>query len=130
MVKVCHQIYAIPVANVWKIVYGNRESIKTVEHQKVLVDKGKNIPLISLRDEFGFKGGDLFSEEDYSKNIPVVIVHVNNKIAGLIVDDLVNQQDMVVKALDKNLNKIKGIGGATILGSGKVALIVDVPALV
>lgn len=130
MVKVCQQTYAIPVSNVLKIVYGNRESIKTIDHQRVFVDKGKNIPLVSLRDQFGFKKDDSFSEESSIQNIPVVIVSVNNKIAGLIVDGLVNQQDMVVKALDKNLNRIKGIGGVTILGSGKAALIVDVPALI
>ncbi len=130
MVKVCQQIYAIPVANILKIVYGKQESIKIIDNKKVLVDQDQNIPLICLRDEFGFKGDDLSSKEGSSQNIPVVIVGVNNKLKGLIVDGLVNQQDMVVKALDENLSKIKGIGGATILGSGKVALIVDVPALV
>lgn len=130
MVEIHHQIYAIPVVNIVKIVYGTSESIKTIDHKKVLVHHNQSIPLICLRDELGFKGDDCLPPEGLSENRPVLVVNVNNKTAGLLVDGLGNQQDMIVKALDKNLTRIKGIGGATILGSGKVALIIDVPALV
>jgi len=130
MVKVHHQIYAIPVVNIAKIIYGRREFIKTIDHKKVLVENNQSIPLVCLRDEFGFKGDDYFSPEELSQKIPVVIVDVNHKTAGLLVDGLVKEQDMIVKALDRNLIKVKGIGGVTILGTGRVALIIDVPALV
>jgi two-component system chemotaxis sensor kinase CheA len=130
MVQVHHQIYAIPVANILKIVYGKSGSIKTIDRKKVLVDQEQNIPLLCLRDEFGLKGDELLSEEGPCGNIPIVVVEANNKAVGLMVDGLVNQQDMIVKALDRSLAKVKGIGGATILGSGKVALIIDVRTLI
>jgi two-component system chemotaxis sensor kinase CheA len=111
MVKVHHQIYGIPVSNIVRIIIGDPGSIK-------------DIPLVSLREVFGFKN------EGTAGTIPIVIVKVKDKTVGLMVDGLVNQQEMIVKTLDKSLARAKGLSGATILGSGKVALIVDVPALV
>jgi two-component system chemotaxis sensor kinase CheA len=125
MVKIHGHTYAIAVTNVLKIISIDSSAIKTHDNRPVLADGDELIPLVCLAEQFGFGRSSCENGQ-----IPVVIVHVNNKTAGLLVDELVSQQDMVIKDLDENLKKIKGISGATILGSGKVALIVDVPALV
>jgi len=111
MVRINGQTYAIPVSNIVRVMYGDPRKIK-------------DMPLISMREVFGFK------QDTPVDNTPIVIVDVNKKSAGLMVDGLVNQQEMIVKALDRNLSGIRGISGTTILGTGKVALIIDVPALV
>ena len=60
----------------------------------------------------------------------LVIVDVDGQLIGLNIDDVLGQQQVVVKSLEKNFREVPGISGATILGDGSVALIVDVPALV
>jgi len=129
MVKVHHQIYAIPVVNIAKIIYGRREFIKTIDHKKSLWRTIKAFRLSVCGMNLDSRGMIIFLQKSFLKNSRV-IVDVNHKTAGLLVDGLVKEQDMIVKALDRNLIKVKGIGGVTILGTGRVALIIDVPALV
>lgn len=83
------------------------------------------IPLIRLRDILDVPG-----EQEESDTITVVIVRKGDKLAGLVVDSLIGQMEIVIKSLGKYININRMISGATILGDGSVALIIDANTLV
>ena len=86
--------------------------------------RGAVIPLIRLDDML-----DIPKEQRNDDNLVVVIVRKGDKQAGLVVDELIGQQEIVIKSLGKYINKCKFISGATILGDGEVALILDANAM-
>jgi two-component system chemotaxis sensor kinase CheA len=86
--------------------------------------RGKVLPLLSLRQLFGMPE----NTENARENI--VVVSYGNQEAGLVVDQLLGEFQAVIKPLGKLFEKLPGVSGATILGNGEVALILDVPALV
>jgi two-component system chemotaxis sensor kinase CheA len=85
--------------------------------------RGEIVPYIRLRDYFGFNGSAVGFEQ-------IVIVSVDNKRVGLVVDAIVGEHQTVLKSLGKYYCDVKGISGATILGDGTVALVLDIPKLV
>lgn len=85
--------------------------------------RGSVLPVIRLRDHFRCRGGA-------GKRENVVVVEYAGQRAGLVVDELMGEYQTVIKPLGKLFGNLKGIGGSTILGSGEVALILDVPALI
>ncbi|MDX1771613.1 MAG: chemotaxis protein CheW, partial [Planococcaceae bacterium] len=95
-------------------------------NQKVIDFRGKVVPLVFLDDVFSVPRNEQSDEEFLS----VVIVRKGDKMAGLVVDSFVGQQEIVLKSLGNYLSSVFAISGATILGNGKVALIVDCNALI
>lgn len=91
----------------------------------VLSIRGGYVPLLPLHQRLGIPG----AVTDPSRGIVVIVETDNSGRLGLVVDDLAGQQQVVVKSLEANYGPIDGIGGATILGDGRVALILDVPGL-
>ena len=87
--------------------------------------RGNVIPLIRLRKILDVPADDVTSE-----SLTVVIVAKGDRLAGLVVDNLIGQQEIVIKSIGKYINNNKMIGGATILGDGEVALILDANAIV
>ena len=92
-----------------------------------------NTPLVKLREKFGFPSSRFQASGSNTSTkvptIPIVIVKAGLKKAGLVVDSFLGQQEVVIKPLAGILKKIKGVSGATILGTGKPALIVDIGSL-
>jgi two-component system chemotaxis sensor kinase CheA len=86
--------------------------------------RGEYLPLISLHEVFNIKN----AVTDFTKGI-VVIIETERKKTALMVDELLGQHQVVIKSLESNFRKVPGISGATIMGDGKVALILDVAAL-
>ena len=87
--------------------------------------RGNVIPLIRLSKEL-----DIESSKSPDENLIVVIVKKGEKLAGLVIDELMGQQEIVIKSLGRYISKCKIISGATILGDGEVALILDANALI
>ena len=87
--------------------------------------RGTVIPLIRLSKEL-----DIESSKSPDENMVVVIVKKGEKLAGLVIDELMGQQEIVIKSLGKYISKCKIISGATILGDGEVALILDANTLI
>ena len=83
------------------------------------------IPIIRLSKEL-----DIESSKSPDENMVVVIVKKGEKLAGLVTDELMGQQEIVIKSLGRYISKCKIISGATILGDGEVALILDANALI
>jgi two-component system chemotaxis sensor kinase CheA len=126
MVTVGGEKYAISLGSIQTIENISRSSIKLVENKEVIHLRGTVIPLIDLHDVLDAPRLD---EED-PEHIIVVIVKKGDKLAGLVVDELIGQQEVVIKSLGKYINRCKVISGATILGDGEVALILDANVLI
>ncbi|GAB3420685.1 chemotaxis protein CheA [Massilia agilis] len=119
------EIYILPLGFVVESLQPAREDIKDIAGQgRVLKVRGEYLPLIPLYQMFGIEP----RYTDPSEAI-VVILETEGRRAALFVDELVGQQQVVVKNLESNYRKVAGISGATILGDGGVALILDVAAL-
>lgn len=124
MVKGGNEIYAIPVEAIKENIYIEEQDIKTVNLGRVITLRDDILPLHCLKERLGM--GTFTPREEHS----VVVVQAGNKKAGLVVDDLLGQQEIVIKSLGNFIKDIKGIAGATVLGNGAVVLILDVAALI
>lgn len=124
-IKVGEEVYILPLGYVTESLQPEPGDVKEISGQgKVIKVRGDYLPLIPLYQIFGIV--PMFTEP--SEGI-VVILESDGKKAALFVDDLVGQQQVVVKNLESNYRKVTGISGATILGDGGVSLIIDVAAL-
>lgn len=123
MVKIADEKYAIPLNNIQNIEDVRKEEIKFVQNQEVIVLREEVIPIVRLH-----KLLDLEQEE--RDVMMIVIVKKGEKQIGFMIDSLIGQQEIVIKPLGKYLSHINMIAGATILGNGEVALILDVNTLV
>ncbi|RJF98695.1 chemotaxis protein CheA [Noviherbaspirillum saxi] len=124
-IKVGEEIYILPLGYVVESLQPDPVDVKEISGQgRVVKVRGDYLPLIPLYQMFGIE--PRFT--DPSKGI-VVILESEGRKAALFVDDLVGQQQVVVKNLESNYRKVAGISGATILGDGGVSLIIDVAAL-
>ena len=125
MVKVGGEKYAIPLGNIQTIESIPPEDMKTVQQKEVINLRGRVIPIIRLSEVLECESTKL-PEDDYV----VVIARKGDVEAGLVIDELLGQQEIVIKSLGKYINRSRIISGATILGDGEVALIVDPNALI
>ena len=126
MVKVVDEVYAIPLTNVIRDVGIKASEIKTVEGEEVILLRGEVLPLLRLHRVLKSTA----DEEDKENLIVVVVEKMGNNI-GLVVDELIGQQEVIIKTLDsKMLKNTKGFAGATILGDGSVSLILDIATLI
>ena len=125
MVVIGREKYAIPLGNIQTIESVVPEEIKTVQHKEVINLRGSVIPIIRLNEVLGCE-----STRKPDDDFIVVVVKKGDVQAGLVIDELTGQQEIVIKSLGKYINKSKVISGATILGDGEVALIIDPNALI
>ena len=125
MVELGEEKYAIPLSSIQTIEAVQTTDIKYVQTKEVIHLRGSVIPLVRLGDVL-----DVPKTEEEPTELTVVIVAKGDKLAGLVVDNLIGQQEIVIKSIGKYINNSKMISGATILGDGEVALILDVNTLV
>lgn len=125
LVEIEDEKYAIPLSSIIETAIVKKEEIMNAHNQRVIDFRGKVVPLLFLEDVFEVPK-DSKDEEFYS----VVVVRKGEKMAGLVVDSFIGQQEIVLKSLGNYLNDVFAISGATILGDGQVALIVDCNALI
>jgi len=120
MVFLGEERYALPLNNIKEITTIAAKDISLVQHQEVVLYRNKTLPILRLKDIL-----EVPHEKGAEESLTVVIVRKGDMEAGLVVDSLIGQQEIVIKSLGKYLTGIKAIQGATILGNGGVALIVD-----
>ncbi len=160
-------VYAVPLASVVETIKVEADSVHVVNHCEVIVQRGKTLPIVRLRDVFDMEAHttpaeralqrementrkgrgkkaapaaesrELLADPDENlmetkeeNSLYLVIVGLADKRVGLVVDSLIGEQEVVIKTLGKFIGDIKGISGATILGDGRVALIVDANGLI
>ena len=125
MVQLGKEIYAIPSSYIEQITSLNRTDIKKIRKQEVFMLRGEVIPLIRLQDVLEIPE----AQNAHFEELDVIVLKVGERLVGCVVDALLRQQDVVIKSLGGFLGAIKGIAGATILGDGRVALILDIRAV-
>ncbi len=126
MVKVGAEKYAIPLSSIQEITNIKVHDVKRVRNQEVMLLRNNVIPIVRLDEILNVEGAVPDSEK---KHLTSVIVKKGDKLSAFIVDSLIGQQEIVIKSLGKVMSGVKCIAGATILGDGNVALIVDVNTL-
>ncbi|MFA7290621.1 MAG: chemotaxis protein CheW [Rhodocyclaceae bacterium] len=125
-VAVGEHIYILPLSYVIESLQPERGDVKTLSNQtRVIQVRNEYLPVVSLHDMFRVPG----AETDFTRGIMIVLDADGTK-AALFVDALVGQHQVVIKSLEQNYRRVSGISGATIMGDGRVALILDVSALI
>ena len=124
LVKIGSEKYAIPLSSISEIVNVKPEEIRMVRNQEGILLRNMVIPVVRLNEIL-----EVPDSIENQKAITCVIVKKGDKLSSFLVDSLVGQQEIVIKSLGKVLSNIKYIAGATILGDGNVALILDVNSL-
>ena len=125
MVEIGDEKYAIALGSIQTIEDILPSDVNLVQAKEVIQLRDLVIPLIRLNEIL-----DIPSKKDPEENLVVVVVKKGDKLAGLVVDELIGQQEIVIKSLGKYISKCKIISGATVLGDGEVALILDANALI
>jgi len=123
IVSIAERTYALPLNNVLETIALADVRIKTIERREVISVRGATVPLVDLRDLFGLEG------ERGSDSFGVVAGIGEHRIA-LIVDELIGQQDIVIKSLGRRLSNVPGIAGATELGNQQTILVIDMVGLI
>jgi two-component system chemotaxis sensor kinase CheA len=120
------QTYILPLLSVRQSVCPRPEDVRTVlgGAGELFLLRGEQLPLVRLADVYGITD----AERDPTRGI-IVVAENDGRVFGLLVDDVVGQQQVVVKNLEKNWKRVESVMGATILGDGRVAFIVDVSEL-
>lgn len=126
LVELDKEMYAIPLTSIIETAIIQTSEIMNAHNQRVIDFRGSIIPLLDLKEIFEMPEKQQEAEEYQS----VVIVRKGEKLAGLVVDSFIGQQEIVLKALGNYLTSVFAISGATILGDGQVALIVDCNSLI
>lgn len=126
MVEVGSEKYAIPLGSISEIDNFKPEDIKFVRNQEVVSLRNMVIPVVRLDKILNVPDS---IPDDKKKNLTCVIVKKGDKLSAFLVDSLIGQQEIVIKSIGKILSGVKNIAGATILGDGNVALILDVNSL-
>jgi len=125
MVVVGGEKYAIPLGSIQTLEDIPVSDIKYVQSKEVIHLRGSVIPIVRLNEVL-----DVESDRASEENLVVVIVKKGDQMAGLVIDELIGQQEIVIKSLGKYIKQCKFISGATILGDGEIALILDANALI
>lgn len=123
LVSIDHVFYVLPLATVEECVELTREKIDQSHGSNILNVRGEIVPYVRLRDRFGING----TRPDLEH---IVIADVHDKRVGFVVDNVIGGHQTVIKSLGPAFKHMKDISGATILGDGTVALILDVNALI
>ena len=144
IVEVAGRTFCVPLASVEEAIVFDESVVKTFEGREVMTQRGATLPLARLAKVFqldGWHKGVWVNEEAKTPKPPevrpgakpkayVVICIVADRRVGFVVDRLVGQQDIVIKALGKTLKRVKGIAGATELGDQRVGLVIDAASLI
>ena len=125
LVEIGSEKYAIPLSSIIETAIISEKDMLHAHNQKVIDFRGKVVPLIFLNELFEVP--DSRQTDDFYS---VVIVKKGEKMAALVVDEFIGQQEVVLKSLGNYLTNVFAISGATILGDGQVALIIDCNALI
>jgi two-component system chemotaxis sensor kinase CheA len=125
MVMLKDQAFAFPLVSVNEIFNLDLSKINVVDGQEVIVVREKPIPLYHLKR--WLSKGEANAKADESSH--VLVVSIGNQRAGFVVDQLIGQEEVVIKPLGVMLHGTAGIAGATITGDGRIALILDVPSM-
>jgi len=126
LVRVGKEIYIFSLLAIVETIQVSKDRVNTlVGSSEVFRLRDEYLPIVKLCDQFGIEPDSRRAEDGL-----LVVIESDGKRAGVLVDDLLAQQQVVIKSLESNFKPVAGVAGATILGDGTVALIIDVPDLI
>jgi len=126
LIKLGSEKYAVPLTSIVETSIIQKSSIINVHGNQMIKFRNSVIPVVSLSQMFESPDYDESQETEHE----VIVIHKGEKLAAIIIDEFIGQSDIVLKTLGKYLTNIFGVSGATILGDGQVALIIDPNALI
>ncbi|MCG7382540.1 chemotaxis protein CheA [Paenibacillus sp. ACRRY] len=126
LVRVGSEKYAIPLSSIVETAIVQREQVRNIHGNKMITFRESLIPYLSLNEVFGVPD---FNDEDESET-EIVVIRKGDRLAAVSVEEFIGQSEIVLKSMGTYLPSIEGISGATILGDGQVALIVDPNAFI
>ncbi|MNP06920.1 Chemotaxis protein CheA [compost metagenome] len=126
LVQIGSEKYAVPLTSIVETGIINRNQIRTVHGNRMIEFRGNHIPLISISQLFNVPGFDESQEEETE----IIVIRKGDRMAALTIEEFIGQNEIVLKSLGKYLPQVNGISGATILGDGQVALILDPNAFI
>ncbi|HSY52567.1 MAG TPA: chemotaxis protein CheA [Thermoanaerobaculia bacterium] len=127
IVRAAGEQFAIPLTSVEESLRIYSRDIRTVERREVFTLRDFTLPLLRLADAFHLDG---HRDETPDSKWFVVVTRSGEKVAGILVDELVRQQEVVIKSIGERLKTIPGIAGATEVGEGEIVLVIDVGTLI
>jgi two-component system chemotaxis sensor kinase CheA len=133
LVQIYDVVYAIPLDHIDEIVEVGTSSIKRVRDKRMIEIRKRLVSLVALDDLLTWGGARHPSTRDRSTDVDkrtVVVAHNGETTIGLEVDQLIGMQEIVLKPLEKNFRPVPNLSGASILGDGRVSLILDIDALI
>lgn len=123
-------VYALPLESVSEIITVRREEVQFIQRRRGVCVRERVIPLAWIEDIFRTAQGSLQTVNRKAEEFTVVIVGTGADQIGLVVDELLGQEDVVIKSIAENYRNVRGIAGASIRGDGSVSLILDIGAMV
>jgi two-component system chemotaxis sensor kinase CheA len=126
LVRVGEEVYVVPLLSIVESLQIKSELVNRVSGDILLYRlREDNVPIIRIYEEFGIEADNVDID-----NALLVVVEGDGQKVGLLVDELLAQQQVVIKSLESNYKRVDGISGATILGDGSVSMIIDIPGLI
>lgn len=123
IVSVASRTYALPITAVREAIPYVPEDVRTIQGREVITVRGETLAISDLAKLFGFR------KSSQREGQFVVVGSMGNRELGFVVDELIGQEDVIIKSLGKSLSSVRGFAGATDLGDKQVALVLDAPAL-
>ncbi len=128
LVQVSEQIFVLPSVNVERVARAKKEAIQTVENKETLVIDGRPVSLVKLGDVLELKSTGRRQQTD-DISVQVVVIGSAERRMAFLVDEVLSEQEVLVKPLGRQLSRVRNIAAATVLGTGKVALVLNVSDL-
>ncbi|MGH7330442.1 MAG: chemotaxis protein CheA, partial [Polyangiaceae bacterium] len=128
-VEIGGRMFAVPLASVEEAIVFNDKDVRVIDGREVMNQRGQTLPICRLARLFGIEDAPRDDVAAHRKQF-VVIASVGSRRLGFVVERLVGQQDIVIKALGRSLSNVKGFAGATELGDQRVGLVIDVATLI
>jgi len=130
LVDLSGEVFAIPVETVVEIVRLTADDLCTVHGKTTASVRGRVVSVAELSQLFDWNRPPRCESEGVSEDTTLVIVGTENREIGLIVHDVLGEEDIVIKSMSENYRNVEGLAGASILGDGRVSLILDVDTVI
>ena len=127
LVQATDRLFVVPTAQVERVARFKPDDIQTVENRETLILNGRAVALARLAEVLELPSTQ--RDEDRAKSAPVLILGAGDQRVAFTVDDVLDEQEVLVKRLGKPLSRVRNIAGATVLGSGRIAPILNVADL-
>ncbi|MFC1496558.1 response regulator [Candidatus Margulisiibacteriota bacterium] len=130
MVKVAGQVFALPMLSVDEVIKVNPNEVSTIDQHSAIELRGHIVPLVKLADVLGLPHKRQWQHKRKEEDVHIIIASAPGKKVGFIVDCVIGDEEIYIKATGGNLGKLKNVEGATIMGTGEIIIVLDLLSVV